>query len=340
MLRRVQNDPRAARCVQLRPKMPLVPPKNIQRMASAAQRWNLPRSLSLYRAEKDTTIAGAAPKWVLRGAGGDEDFYIAKFGSTNGHIETFTELFNNQLALALDLRVAHSGLVSLDGQPYFVTRNFRAGEQLIHGGFLVAEVLGEKEEELEQIKRPQEQQFFDIELIQSAIQQYCGAAYASVWSAFLEMLAFDGLIGAADRHLRNWGVLRPQTTDKEEAMRLAPIYDSARALLWDLTEDKLLKMDADASTLEVYVRRAKPHIGVPGQKQACDHFGLLAELLARDRHPTAQAVRKVADAPSVDRAARILSGFPFDRGFSAVRKRVLLKVLLLRRSMLCELQKG
>jgi hypothetical protein len=133
LLKRLAKDPRWLQKNQERPKPPLVPPTQFKRVARGRNYWSLPRTLSDYVVKQDTTIGGKATKWVIKGNSGPDDFYIAKFGNKNGRIEIFTELFNNQLGSALGLEMAHSGLARLDGHLYFVTRNFRHSEALIHG---------------------------------------------------------------------------------------------------------------------------------------------------------------------------------------------------------------
>jgi hypothetical protein len=75
------------------------------------------------------------------------------------------------------------------------------------------------------------------------------------------MLVFDALIGSMDRHAQNWGVL--QQTSLPEHYRFAPIFDSARALLWLLPERTLVRYNSDEGLLKKHVDASKPCIGPP-----------------------------------------------------------------------------
>ncbi len=294
--------------------------------------------MSGYDVFQNKQIGGKAPKWVLQGPDGRDDFYIVKFGAKNGHIEVLTELFNNQLGGLLGFEMAHSGIARLDEHLYFVTRNFRRGEMLVHGSLVVAAVLNEREEVLETIKPSVEQDFYGIDYIYQAIRDYTGKHAEAVFQKLIEMLVFDSLIGAADRHPKNWGVLRPEKDDLGAAsFRLAPLFDSARALLWDHPEAKLLILDADPSAVERYARSSRPCIGPakPHPKiNGCNHFDLFSHLCECYPNQVASAYARIADKDVAGIARVLLRKFPFKRGFSSLRKRVIVKVLEVRSSFL------
>jgi hypothetical protein len=311
-------------------------------VAQAGKNWGLPRTLSDYVVKQDTTIGGKATKWVVRGNSGPDDFYIAKFGNKNGRIEIFSELFNNQLGSALGLEMAHSGLARLDGHLYFVTRNFRRSEALIHGSLLVEDCFGAKDQ-LESISPRSEQAFYSINFVVDVIGQYCGKSSEKVLEKLFEMLIFDALIGSMDRHAKNWGVLRSEFAQsvggEDLTFRLAPIFDSARALLWDLPEGKLLLLDNDEAALLAYIESSRPCIGPdPDHPKVndCNHFEFIKCLLELYPHLTKRAFAKIP-VEVCEIAGKVIKEFPFNRAFSSLRKRLILKVLHIRADMLGEL---
>ena len=87
------------------------------------------------------------------------------------------------------------------------------------------------------------------------------------------MLVFDALIGSMDRHARNWGVLAPEAKEQGR-IRFSPIYDSARALLWDLTDAKISSLSA--ADIKRYIEKSCLRIGVPRAGHRCNHFELLS----------------------------------------------------------------
>jgi HipA-like C-terminal domain len=279
-------DPRSKKLQQIRDTPPIYPPKKLRRAAIHGFTWGLSRTLLGYEAERDTGIQGKAPKWVIRGPNGPDDFFIAKFGKKNGRVEVLTELLNNRLGELLGFEMAHSGIVRCDEFLYFITRNFRKNEALIHGSLLVAETFAVNPSVLDQVQAV-EQEFYSIDFIRDTILMYCDVQGEAVFQSFINMLVFDALIGSQDRHSMNWGVLRPEiTTDGASAYRLAPLFDSARALLWDLPEGKLLLLDNDHDAIERYVIKSKPCIGPlrdHPKVNHCNHFDFIAHL--REKYP-------------------------------------------------------
>jgi len=333
LLRRLAKDPRSKKLHQERPKPPSEPPSRFKRVASRGNDWGLTRTMPRYRIERDTSLGGKATKWSVRADTSTDDFFIAKFGNKNGRVEVMTELFNNQLGEALGFTMAHSGVARLDEHLYFLTRNFRRNEALVHGSLLIVEIFSAKED-VDHIGHDFEQSFYTVTFMQEVIQHYCGKSACSVFEKFIEMLVFDALIGSMDRHAMNWGVLRSEFVDEDgkQGMRLAPIFDSARALLWDLPEGRLLKLDADPDALWQYVSSSKPCIGPePDHPKVnnCNHFEFFESLLRIYPHPTSTAYAKICvDVCGI--ARRLLAQFPFNRAFSPLRKRLILKVLALR----------
>src|SRR6185437_963449 len=175
ILRRIREDPRTAKQSQLKSVPPTDPPVSVVRSACLHRNWSLKRRMPGYVVQvADQSIGGKAPKWIIQGPGGTDDFYIAKLGATNGHIEVLTELFNNLLGDALGFDIAHHGIAKLDSQLYFVTQNFRNSEALIHGSLLVADVLASDPEDLDQIAHRSEQEFYSVDFIHDAINKFCG----------------------------------------------------------------------------------------------------------------------------------------------------------------------
>src|SRR5258708_3746991 len=324
LLKRLASDPRWAKTKQERPAPPLGPPQQLKRVAKKGRDWNLPRSFPGYVAghASEKAIGGNSTKWVLQGSGGDSDVYIAKFGNKNGRTEVVTELFNNQLGSALGFEMAHSGLARLDGQLYFVTQNFVRMAALIHGSLMIEDFFGAKDE-LEKIRPCNEQEFYSINFIYEVINRYCGEAATSVLEKFFEMLMFDALIGSMDRHGKNWGVLRSEFAEQpgQSAFRLAPIFDSARALLWDHPEGKLLLLDNDDNELMRYVESARPCVGPPRDHPKvnnCNHFHFIHSLMQLYPHLTLAAYEKIPLDMAVGLGG-LFKKFPFRRVFFSFR---------------------
>jgi len=285
------------------------------------------------------SVGGKAPKWVLINEKNPDDFYIAKLGSTNGRAETFTELFNNPIGEVFGFDMAHSGIVRLDSQPYFVTKNFRTlGERLVHGSLMIEEVFGTKQE-TDRVHRKSEQAFYSVDFLKEVIEVFCKDDAPTVFAKFIEMLVFDALIGSMDRHAQNWGVL--QQTNLPARYRFSPIFDSARALLWLLPERKLLEYHNNETMLIGYVDASKPCIGPPRNHpkvNACNHFDVVENLASLYPHLLVTPLERMSSG-AVKKAAKVLDSFPYCRYLSAVRRRLMLKVLEIRADRIMEIRK-
>jgi len=304
-------------------------PTRFQRVAQKGCHWDLPRSFGQYAAaDVRLSVRGAAPKCIIRRENDDNEWYIAKGAEKAGRNETFTELLNNQLGALLGFEMAHSGLVRVDGELRFVSRNFlRPDESLRHASVIAKEFF---QTDLEQVgkKKEVEQGAYDVEMLHELIRETCGPEqWEQVFAGFVEMLTFDCLIGSMDRHMQNWGIVVTNTTPSR--FRFAPIFDSARALLWDYPEDKLLRLLQNPSALTGYIVRACPRVGYMGAKGGVNHFMLLGHLLDRYTAYTEGALSKVT-REKVRVASQIVQKYPFERAFTATRKRALLKVLVTR----------
>jgi len=317
-------------------------PTRFVRVGKSGMTWGLPRSFASYKAtdSQEMSMAGAATKCFLSKNGELEGGYIAKFAHKNGHIETYTELFNNQLGVRLGFNMAHSGVARLDGVLHFLSRSFRTDSscQLLHGSLLVEEIGLASRSELERIKTTASQQnIYDIDLVRDVIFEVCNQYADSVFASLVEMLVFDALIGSMDRHPRNWGVLRTATLPAE--YQFSPLYDSARALLWEKDDVILEKLEQNEEGFQRYVRKSHPRIGLPksvGRLGKCTHVDLIRYMLSEHREVTERAYVKInVDIQRV--AGSLLGQHPFSVIFSRRRVRMILRLLEIRQQDLLHL---
>lgn len=288
-------------------------------------------------AEIPLSVRGAAPKWIIQHKQDSNDWYMAKGAELFGAVETCTELFINQLGVGLKFPMAHSGLMRVDGELRFVSRNFlKPGERLTHGSLMLQDLF---QDDLESVgKNPwDEQRTFDIDLIREVMDWYCKDDCEAVMERLIELLVFDALTGSMDRHMQNWGI-RVRNTEPI-SFAFAPIFDSARALLWNCDEAKLQQLLTNEDALQGYVNRARPKIGCLKYRRALNHFELVRHL--KNTHPqeTGRALTKVTPE-KVMNAARIVQDYPFVRVFSRLRRKMLLKVLDIRSDKLKAIAEG
>jgi hypothetical protein len=339
-------DPRETESFGPHPR-PIQAPTRFRRIAKRGFTWDLPRSFPGYFADRSIQMVGAATKYVIRTNDSKQPDYLIKYPQkANGRRETYTEFFINRLGLALGLPMAHSGLVLVDGSAAFITKIFTSAEETLRHGSLIIEDCFKKQlsvdaRELDEISRRSEQAFYSIDFVANVLQQYCGPSYEGILPMFVEMLVFDALIGSMDRHSQNWGLLA--RTKEPIGYRFAPIFDSSRALLWNLDDEQVNRMSRDETAIRSYVNRARPCLGPVRNHpkvNACNHFDFILNLVELYPQVATKAVLKLSDLVH-DQCVRLLGQFPFDRGFTSTRKRLIIKILDMRADRLMHsIEKG
>ena len=222
----------------------------------------------------------------------DCEAYFAKKGTRSGlYRDSVTEELISKIGQALPVRVAKSRLVRLPvgpGQPpdvRFMSRNFvRRGEQLLtHGLEIVAQYLNSQPDEVHSVfdlgDSRSEHRFYTVHHMVEVLRWHCRRddERAAVLNGFARMLAFDALVGAPDRHAMNWGLLIPR--DNTQPKEFAPLFDTARGMFRELTDDDLKKIERNGLRDEFnenYARRSRPVLGIGevGPKR-CNHFELV-----------------------------------------------------------------
>lgn len=262
-------------------------------------------------------MIGDAPKdYIVFKTRGVERAYIAKKPRMEGPIECVTEYLISLIGKSLPLRVAEGSLFQLPrkpGQPpdvRFLSRQFldrAAGEQLVHGSQLVARCFEMKEEELtKQLERGKEWSFYTIDLLDEVFRSTAtGADAERLCAGFARMMAFDAIVGANDRHPQNWGVV--ENAVQAAARRFSPIFDTARGLFWNHSEQQLEAKDSTGRQAEIerYARRSAPLIGLVGPESQPNHFDV-TEALVKRGEPYRTPIRQVVTAFNPDRVTRML----------------------------------
>lgn len=307
----------------------------------------VPRGLNDFRVVEpaELSVRGAAPKWIIRNTQRSTDFFIAKRAEKFGETETYTEFFLNRLGHRLGFDMAPGGLIHIGDILHFASRSFLGpGESLVHASVIAQQFWEEKE--IKRIGRKDEQRFYTIDLIVDMLRQFCGKSFALVLEKFINMLVFDAAIGSMDRHIQNWGVI--VTTEKPQQIRFAPIFDTARALLWNQNEDGLARLMRHPQSFEAYVRKASPTIGVLKCKGKTRYFDLVQCLLKDFPVQTRRALKRAAVTVVTKKistnvlktlklevvAAELLTDYPFFKTFSQERKRLIIEVLRARARIL------
>ena len=202
--------------------------------------------------------------------------YIAKVGSKCYPLESITEHLLTRVGQAFGVDVANSQIRMVGRQVRFLSKFFRTkNEQLVHGIEIFADHL-DKEMVEEIAAEKAERDFYTFSTVCAAVQERFPDEFMPIMCGFVEMLAFDAIIGHMDRHPANWGVIVPVKAGRD-IPRFSPVFDTARALLWNVSEQQVRKMLCQPKMLEAYINRATPLIGWD-QVSDLDHFVLVSTI--------------------------------------------------------------
>jgi hypothetical protein len=304
-----------------------------------------------YRVSKDS-VGGDAPKDFIRVYEHGRAFrsssrawpaFVAKVGHKWYPNESITEHFLTRLGQAIGVRIADSRLMMAHGQLRFLSRFFlrrRTGDSLVHGAEIFAGHLARQsgnlpQDEMNFVEEVEDKDlsrsFFTFQFVEEAVRSEFPEAAPDILDDFVTLLAFDGLVGNNDRHYFNWGVI----TDirGKRTPRLAPIYDTARALFWNTVDGKLEERAKDppeqrSHFLEKYVKSSFPKTGWDGLEKPT-HFELL-ENISKNTHYQ-EVMRSLCDVDVESAALNLLDGPEFRDLFSETRKKFVVECLALRR---------
>jgi hypothetical protein len=320
------------------------PQKQIKYWSDYQQDWEvLIPTLRHYTLEQVNflSITGDAPKDFVtdseyrpghRSRRQRRESYIAKVGSKFYPNESIVEQLITRIGQTYALQIADSKLRIVAGQVRFMSRYFlrRQAEQLTHGAEIYELSVG-KEQYAALADNKQEREFFTFQMTREAIGYAFPDLQDKLTASYVEMLTFDALIGHNDRHPYNWGIIVPLR--KNRAPRFAPVYDTARALFWNVPESRMRQMLQDPNQLESYVRKCAAPIGWDAE-QKVDFFRLIGLIWCHFAAYRKNIEKFLSDTPLKKSLA--LLDKEFGALMSAERCELIKRCLHLRRQRLLE----
>ena len=252
--------------------------------------------------------------------------YIAKTGQKFYPNESITEHLLTRIGQCLGFNTAESHLAIVSGQLRFMSKHFHSRkEELIHGAEIYYGYLEDRDfvDQIENEKRARS--FFTVQFTEEALKSLFPKDYQKLFDQFLEMILFDALIGNNDRHYYNWGVI--QSLDRGKPVRFAPIYDTARGLLWNTEEEKVVSLRQDKNQWRAfkakYLNNSKPKIGWDGLDDL-NHFELLERIV--QLHLSKQDLKKFLNQENLQTAQNVIDS-EFGNLFSPGRKELIKELL-------------
>lgn len=327
----------------LRPQGAVVPKKDIKYFCDFQIDWaaQIPRLRNFtLESVNFLSITGDAPKDFItdseyrpghRNRHERQVSYIAKVGSKFYPNESITEQLITRIGQSYGLRIADSKLRIVGEQVRFMSKYFlrRHSEQLTHGAEIYELSVG-RENYAELADQKKEREYFSFQMTLEAINNAFPGYEQNIIPGYVEMLAFDALIGHNDRHPYNWGVVVP--ISKERSPRFAPIFDTARALFWNKPDKKLPQIIANLASLEAYIRGSKPPICWDGEPDV-DFFRLIG--LIWDGYERYRGnVEKILLESPLKKSLEIVNE-EFGSLMSAERRTLIKRCLAMRQQYLC-----
>jgi len=242
--------------------------------------------------------------------------YIAKTADKWYPHESVIEFMINKIGHSLKLNVNEVRLLKINGQIRFLSKYFlNENESLVHG----AEILGEYLQDSDMARdiandKGLAMQLFNFEFIQEALKKVYKSNYKVLIEELVKMLTFDALSGNNDRHYYNWGII---DTKKESAKlpRFAPIYDSSRGLLWNISDTTiktwLKQQQSNGKQVINYIEKASPRVCIEG-KSNITHFELM-HFLKSESHDFKSIINSLAREENQERVVEMLNRdfFPY-----------------------------
>lgn len=258
--------------------------------------------------------------------------YIAKVGSKFYPNESIAEQLITRIGQCYGLRIADSKLRLIDGQVRFMSKFFlrREAELLTHGAEIFESCLG-KEEYAQLAQKKVESEYFSFQMTCEAIGSAFPGYEVKIARGLVEMLAFDALIGHNDRHPYNWGVIVPLRKDR--APRFSPVYDTARALFWNVPERRVQQMMTDQRQLVKYVGNCAPPLCWDGEPKV-DFFRLIGLIWDSSERYRSNVEKLLASEPL--KKSILMLDKEFSHLMSAERRELIRRCLLLRQELLRE----
>lgn len=205
--------------------------------------------------------------------------YIAKSAEKWYPHESVVEYMINKIGEELGLYINDVELLQINTQIRFLSKYFlNKNETLVHG----AEICGQYLNDVDlaaQIANDQKsaRELFTFEFICEAIRSVFPQPCEAIIDQVVKMIIFDALVGNNDRHFYNWGIIITKKKTEKQPI-FAPIYDSARGLLWNKSDENIINYkrihESGGKKVANYIDEASPRISIEGNSSV-NHFELV-----------------------------------------------------------------
>ncbi|MDN5216942.1 HipA domain-containing protein [Fulvivirgaceae bacterium BMA12] len=293
---------------------------------------------------KEWPLDGDAPKQFIKAYVFEKDSgirrknpntwwpFIAKSAEKWYPHESVIEHMINRIGQEMGMIMNDVKLVKANGQVRFLSRYFlKSDETLNHGAEICGQHLGDMEmaDDIAQDKNTA-RYLFTFEFIKESIEAVYPLNHESILKSLVSMIAFDGLVGNNDRHFYNWGVIDTKKKNQKPP-RFAPLYDSARGLLWNLSDENIVHYynvhNQNGKKIDKYIENACPRISLENNKKA-NHFDLI-KFVKESNESYAEIISRLASREKEKKVLEML-GSEFYRHFIPERCELIELILKIR----------
>jgi hypothetical protein len=257
--------------------------------------------------------------------------YIAKTAEKWYPHESVIEFMINRIGQTIGLFMNEIMLARVNGQIRFLSKFFRGSSDiLIHGAEICGDYLNDRPMAAEIANsRASARELFTFEFIAAAIESVFPTHSRQIINDLVRMVTFDALTGNNDRHFYNWGVIDTLKKGKQTP-KFAPIYDSARGLLWNWDIKRIVNAHTHykkgGKKIANYIEEACPRISIEGNSQV-NHFELVKFL--KEDVELRNIINNLASAENEQKVLSMLSK-EFWKFFSPERRELLSEVIKIR----------
>ena len=193
--------------------------------------------------------------------------------------------------------MAESRIVMMGGQLRFLSRYFLnpIKDELVHGADILAGYLEDSPLFVEEVdKQKLTGEWFTLQFVDAAVTSMFPDKKDDIMHKLSMLVIFDAFVGNNDRHFFNWGVVR--SIDGSFQPYFSPVYDTARGLFWNYSENKVRDIVEINKTTDAHIRKycheSRPKIGWEGEKRL-NHFKLFEKIYTNEFYVTSAEIREL-----------------------------------------------
>ncbi len=237
--------------------------------------------------------------------------YIAKSAEKWYPHESIIEFIINRIGQVMGVKMNEIKLVNANNQIRFLSKYFlNKDEVLVHGAEICGQYIGDMDMAKEiAIDKNNARKLFTFEFIKGAIDSVYPDYCDELMCSFVKMLIFDAIAGNNDRHFYNWGIIGTKKK-KQKRPTFAPLYDSARGLMWNLSDENIIKRlneyKSGGKKVLNYIRDASPRVSIEGNN-AVNHFELIKCVKEKNKSDYGQIIKELSSEKVEEEVLKTIS---------------------------------